>query len=110
MNGVPEKDWKVLRAMKDELLNLACERIIEKIQAVIDAREGKNHAAYLQLWKLLPAEDKKIAIMFDGLKRSNALQKLAAWKRYGLLTDDKLELFSEETREIIRLLSPALHH
>ena len=99
MNGIPEKDWKVLRAMKDDLLNLACERIIEKIQAVIDAREGKNHDAYLQLWKLLHAEDKQIAIMFDGLKRSNALQKLAAWKRYGLLTDDKLERFSEETRQ-----------
>ena len=67
MNSFPERDWKMLRGMKDEMLNTACERIFRKIQALIDGRAGRTHEAYRELWKLLDAEDEKIAIMFDDL-------------------------------------------
>ena len=105
MRRVPESDWKKLRAMKDELLNLACERIFEELEAVIEGRGNKSHEAYLRLWEILKKEDAKIATMFDDVKRSNAVQKLAAWNFYGLISDEELAQFSEETQEIIHILN-----
>jgi hypothetical protein len=105
MSSVPERDWKRLRAMNDELLNLACERIFEKVQSLIAQRGEKSHEAYLRLWQLLGAEDDQISAMFDDLTRSRAIYNLAAWRRNGLLTDEELAQFSEQTRETIRLLN-----
>jgi hypothetical protein len=55
---------------------------------------------------ILPrAEDERIALMFDDLKRSNAVLKLGAWRRYEVLSDDELKQFSEETQRNAELLS-----
>ena len=105
MRSVPESDWKKLRAMKDDALNFACERIFEKINEIMEARKGKEHKAYLQLWRILKEEDREIAVMFDDLKRSNAIHKLVAWKRNGVISDGKFAQFSEETQQTVRELN-----
>ena len=51
------------------------------------------------------AEDKEIAIMFDDLKRSNAMSKLASWRRNDLLTEEMFEQFSDETKKTITVWS-----
>ena len=104
MNSVPERDWKKLRAMQDKLLNVACKRILNKVSAIIETNKDNHHASYLELWKLLKKEDDEIAIMFDDVRRSNAIYKLTAWYRNNLLADDDLALFSEETQDIIHRL------
>lgn len=101
MSSVPEKDWKRLKKLKDEKLNKACSNILQKIESEIKGEEKNSHEVYLKVWKLIEREDKKIAEMFDDLRRSNALYKLASWKIYGLLNDEELSGFSEETRSTI---------
>ena len=105
MGHLPERDWKTARDMQDELLATECARILEKVRSIADVDSDSSHAAYLELWKHLRREDKKIGVMFDDLKRSNCIQKVAAWRRYGLLTDDRLAQFTDETQESIRFLS-----
>lgn len=104
MERIAERDWKTLRAMKDDVLNAACERILDKAQSVLDNREGRNYQAYLELFKLIEAEDREIALMFDNLKRSTAIQKLIAWRTRGLLADEDVAQFSDETRRILSFL------
>ncbi len=104
MKTVPERDWKALRAIKNELLNIACKRILEKVQSVAGDRDRTAHKAYLEIWRILKDEDYEIALMFDDLKRSNAIHKLAAWRRNGLLTDERLAKFSDETQDTVRFL------
>lgn len=104
MNSVPERDWKKLRAMQDKLLNVACKQILNKVSAIIESNKDNHHESYLALWKLLKKEDNEIATMFDDVKRSNAIYKIAAWYRNKLITDDDLTLFSDETQEIIHKL------
>ena len=53
-------------------------------------------SSYRNLWSVLE-EDKEIAVMFNDLKRSNAIFKLTAWKRNGLLSNKELQDFSETT-------------
>ena len=105
MNRIPESDWKKLRAMKDDMINDACERILAKAESVIADRSKGSHGAYLALWQLLNTEDDQIALMFDDFKRSTAIFKLAAWKRHGLISDAALSEFSEGTREEVRAIT-----
>ncbi|MEI8592744.1 hypothetical protein [Photobacterium sp. Hal280] len=105
MSSVPENDWKVLSGLKANLLNSVCETIFQRIDQVSSDRKGREHESYLELWKLMSKEDDAIAEMFNDLKRSNALFKIAALKHYGVLTDEQLTLFSPETQdEVARLL------
>ena len=105
MPHIKEKDWKLLRSMKDEKLAFFCDRVFAKLDNVIKNKGTESHQAYRKLWKTLRREDDKIAAMFDDLKRSNAVRKLGAWRRYGILTDEELQQFSEETRNSVVLLS-----
>jgi len=105
MDRIPESDWKKLRALKDHLLDVACERILVKAQGVISDRSEGSYAAYLALWQLLNTEDGAIALMFDDFRRSTAISKLVAWKRYGLISDAELAELREETQETVRALA-----
>ena len=71
-------------------------------------REGNVHKVYLQLWKFLEEQDREISIMFDDLKRSNAIHKLAAWKHNNVISDKRFAEFSDETQENVKALSETL--
>ena len=51
MKSIPESDWKKLRAIKDDLLNIVCTRIFEKINKIINEQSGNEHMTYLKLRK-----------------------------------------------------------
>jgi hypothetical protein len=99
---IPEKDWKKLRSLKDATLNMACERIFIKIDKLSKERGATSHKYYLKLWKLIHSEDEKIALMFNDLKRSNAIFKLATWKNNELLSIDDFKEFTKETQDRIQ--------
>jgi hypothetical protein len=96
---IPERDWKKMRSMKDELLNMACDRILEKVQKVIDARGNESHKSYLELWQVLRTEDDQVSPMFDEFKRNTAIFKLSVWHRNSIIGDEKLSHSGEETKE-----------
>ncbi len=91
--------------MKPRVLSDACARILNAVESVVKRRDAGNHEAYLALWSLLKKEDASIALMFDDLRRSTALFKLAAWQRHGLVSESDLALFTEETRNIARAIN-----
>ncbi len=105
MSKIPERDWKKLRALKDEKLGKACENILAGIEKILKEREGKEHASYLEIWKLLKKEDKKIAAMFDDQRRSDAIFKIAALRSYGYLSDEEMKGFSTETQEKVKIIT-----
>jgi len=104
MSGILEKDWKIIRAIKDEKLNAVCADILDEIDREIKNKEEKNHKAYLSIWNIVNTRDRDVADMFNDLKRSNAVYKLALWYKNGYLTDKELNQFSEETRSTINAL------
>ena len=103
-HDIPEKDWKKLRSLKDSAINIACERIFEKIKKLTKSRGTENHKYYLKLWKLMEAEDKEISLMFDDLKRSTAIFKLAMWKKNGILSNESFNELSKNIQEHIDLI------
>ena len=97
-----------MRSIKVRVLNDACARILADVEAIVQRRDGCNHEAYLALWGLLKTKDVEIASMFDDFKRSTALFKLAAWYRYGLVSESELALFTEETQSMLKAISETL--
>lgn len=85
--------------MKDEKLNAAYRAILDQLKTIIEKGDSE-----LQAWDVLHKKDKDISLMFDDLKRSSAILKLAAWKRNGLPSEAELEQFSDQTRETIKAL------
>ncbi len=104
MSTFPERDWKKLRSLHPDLLDEACRRILAEVHERIDSTTADNHARYLALFDLLRKRDREIAEMFNDPKRGNAVRRLAAMRIHGLLSDELLERFSEETRTSVETL------
>ena len=105
MRTIPERDWKKLRSLKPRALNDACARILDAVAQIVRKKDGREHEAYLELWKLLQEQDALIALMFDEFKRSTATYKLAAWQRHGLVSESDMALFTEETQAMVKAIN-----
>jgi hypothetical protein len=46
--------------------------------------------------------------MFDDLKRSNAIHKLAAWKHNAVISNERFSKFSDETQQTVKALNEIL--
>lgn len=99
MSNIPEKDWKYLRKIQNDLLNKACNKIFFEIDSLLKERKANDHGTYLRLWDILRKKDRELSEMFDDLKRSNALLKITNMLDYGVLTEEQLMNFSNSTRE-----------
>lgn len=104
MSKIPEKDWKIIRSMQNGALELACQRILNSLSEIISSEEKGAHERCLDLWKIMKVEDKKIANMFDNLRRSTAILQLAQWKSNDLIADQDLDSFSSDTQKKIKFL------
>ena len=95
----PESDWKLLRRIKDKALAKACEQANRGVERIVGKRTGREHEAYLELWKFIKKRDREIANTFDNMSRSNAIYSLINMVAYGYISKEELAKFTEETRE-----------
>jgi hypothetical protein len=103
----PEADWKTLRGMSNVLLKRASSRALDRVEKIIEQQEEDPHKTYIKLWRVLEDEDRKIARVFNDMKRSNALMKLLDMVSYGLLTTDELDKYTKETKERLETITGA---
>lgn len=101
----PERDWKLLRRIKDEILAEACEQVFLSVEEIADNRISREHKAYLELWDLIKEKDRKIANTFNNIRRSNAIYSLVNMVAYGYLSKEKLAEFTEETQEKVLFIT-----
>lgn len=101
MSSIPEKDWKLFRKLQSELTAKACELVFSQVDNIANARVGKEHQSYLDLYRLIETEDDKIAEMFNNPTRNNVLLKIVTLKKNNVLTVEQLQMFSEETQEFV---------
>lgn len=105
MKDIREKDWKLARGLKEKALEMACEKILDKIEETTKNSGKNNHSKYLEIWKILKVQDKDIALMFNDFKRSTAIQKVSFWRYHNLISDVDFSDFTVETqKEINRMV------
>ena len=61
------------------------------------------HEKYLDIYKIIQKRDYELGRVFDGHSRSRADQQLRDMYNKGLVTDDELSKFSEETQNLVKL-------
>jgi phosphopantetheinyl transferase (holo-ACP synthase) len=104
MRQIKESDWKIFRQIHQEVLERFCERILSELERVNSNRTKGFHEKYLEIWAVLKRRDREMAQAFDGIRRSTAWTQIAIMKRLGLLTEDEIRRFSEETREVVDVM------
>ena len=101
MRQIKESDWKYLRSIQHQILNRHCDAILEVIDLIIQNRKGEEHKSYIQIYSLLRDKDKEIAVTYNDLKRSNAIEKICHMRKHLAMTDEEFSKFSEETKDIV---------
>ncbi len=101
MRHIKESDWKYLRSIKDQVLNRHCDGILEVIDLILQNRKSEEHKSYIQIYNLINRKDNEIAITYNDLKRSNAIEKICHMRRHFAMTDEEFSKFSDETKDIV---------
>ncbi len=102
MSGdISERDWKVFRQIHPVARDRFCEHVLSEIGRASSASGQSAHQRYLKVFELLSDKDKQLAALFDNPRRSRAREQLSMIASAGLLTDEELSRFTEETRKSI---------
>jgi hypothetical protein len=99
---IPESDWRLFKRVHSELLERYCACALEELAASLKACDGTAHDRYARAYKLLKERDEDMARAFDDFRRSTAVMQLAIMRSMDLLTDDDLNVFSEQTQVQVR--------
>ncbi len=102
MNQIRESDWKLLRRLKPVALDRFCQRVLSDVQAKCSDEAATAHERYLQVFGLIHDQNKRMAMIFDDMRRSTALYTVTLMRTAGLFTDEEFAEFSEELRETIQ--------
>jgi hypothetical protein len=100
---IPESDWKAWRKLSRFALERFCARILDKAATFAKGNESA-HDRYVRLFRYLRSRDTDIAAIFNDQRRSNAYQQIATAVSKGVLSQDDVEVFSEETRAVVQLI------
>jgi hypothetical protein len=98
---ISEGDWKVFRQLHPIARDRFCQQVLFEIGSISSAPSQSAHQRYLKVFHLLSDKDKQLAALFDDPRRSNARAHLCMIASAGLLTDEELSRFTEETRKSI---------
>ena len=99
---IPEADWRQFKRIHPVLLERFCQDVLDDLAELLWAGDGTAHEKYLRIYKLIQDRDKDLGAAFDDFRRSTAVLQLAMMRRMGLLGDEELSGFSEDTQSIIR--------
>lgn len=99
---IPESDWRRFKEVHAKLLERYCFRVLKEVADASQTTEGSAHDRYVKVFKLIEERDKQLANAFDDFRRSTAVMQLGIMRRMGLLTDEELGLFSEQTQTHIK--------
>lgn len=102
---ISETEWKLFKAVRLKALERFCERVLVDIARVLADTDKSFHERYLAISKLIDQRDEEMASGFNDLRRSTALRILSYLHYLELLTDEDLECFSPETRDVVEFLA-----
>ena len=98
---ISESDWKLFRRLKPLALERFCQRALAELVVIASDSSKSCHERFLKVFKQLQERNLELAAAFDDLRRSSALLQLSRVQWLGLLTDEELAEFSDETRRVV---------
>lgn len=103
-----EADWKYMRSIQKDLLNVLCSRINEQAIAIVNADSGTAHECYVKLFKHIEKSDRVVAVCFDDWRRSKLRELILSLRKHKLLKNSHIENFSESGQTWIEQIEAEL--
>jgi DNA helicase IV len=103
---IPERDWKVWRALRDEALQRFCQETLDEL-AGFARGDGTAHERYLEMYKRMQKRNDELAEIFDNPRRSVAYMQIAFAVRRRALDKSELSRFTDETQQVLSLMRGA---
>ena len=100
----PERDWKYMRSIHDDILAALCDRINSQSEAILKQGRDTPHKTYLDLYRHIQDSDDIIARCFNDWRRSTLQMKISALHKNGLLTDAQIQELTPETQKRLKAL------
>ncbi len=90
------------------LVERACALINKEAELLLENKEnnGQYHL-YKVLYSHYEQKDEMLADCFDDYRRSKAKMRILSLVRYGILSDDEFQGFSDDTKEFVRFMESA---
>jgi len=101
MNTIPERDWKYLRSINDELMQRFCEKANQKSNSILQNPNLDSYERYKQLFNHVEDSDERLARCFDDWRRSTIFTRLLMIIKESLLSDIEFHNLSSETQKWI---------
>ncbi len=101
---IPESDWRQFKQVRQECLEQFCQQTLDVLGGMARSIDGTAHERYLRAYRLLDKRDEAIARAFNDFRRSTAIMQLVVMRHMGLVTDEQLSGFSEQTQHVVRQL------
>lgn len=106
--SIPERDWKYMKKIHDDLLATLCDHINKQSSAVLAESGVSEYEKHLKLYKHVKDSDYIVALCFNDWRRSTLFMKILEIKHQGLITPIQLQGLSMETQERLKGLEQHL--
>jgi len=103
IDKIKESDWKYLKKLKPMLLERACAQINKEAGTMLE--KGANHdqhELYIRMYKHYDKKDDMIGECFNDYRRSQAKFRILNLVRHGIISDDELQGFSDDTKDFVK--------
>lgn len=100
----PPSDWKKFKDLYRLAHERFCRQALDAVQAVLKDSEMPAYERLEKIQKLLRAKEKDLSGTFENLARSRAYFQLAIFAHRGLVTDEELAAFSDQTKAALDLI------
>lgn len=104
MYDIPESDWKTFRKLRELALDRFCAGVLREAAGLAAGPQPSNYDAYMRLYRLLDERDDELGGMFNDPRRSTAILQLSCMCRAGLITEEELATFGDDTRQKVTQL------
>ena len=105
MIDIREADWKRLRQLHPIALDRLCQKALSEIQGQCARTDNSPHERYLSVYSTVEKRDRQVARIFNDLRRSNGLSRLALMVSHGLINAEELASFSSEAQSEVGMLT-----
>ncbi|MES2693534.1 MAG: hypothetical protein V4773_08680 [Verrucomicrobiota bacterium] len=102
MADFPERDWKYLRCIHDEMLETLSQRMNDELRAVLARTDISENEKRGEIYDLVKKRDRVVADCFDDWRRSTIALRCAVLKHEGLLTPEHMKRLAPETQEWLK--------
>ncbi len=105
IDKIKESDWKYLRKLQPMLLERACARINKEAALILkNGENGGQHQLYRDVYRHYNQNDDMIAECFDDYRRSKAKLRILSLVRHGIMSNEELHGFSDDTIEFVEYM------